>query len=80
MKIAQDMAMIVTEIQTKMETVAKDCKHKDCSYRKKFHGWTPYCDYIGATGKSRGCKISECDKYTTEKVIFPRDDWTKKEF
>ena len=60
-----------------METVKNDCKHPDCSYRKILDTWIPYCDYIGATGHSRGCKISECDKYTTEKVKYPRDEWTK---
>lgn len=63
-----------------IETVKEHCKHIDCSYRKYIGKWTPYCDYIGATGVSRGCKISECDKYTTEKVYFPFDEWTKKEF
>ena len=63
-----------------IERVATHCKHKDCSYRKLLDSWLPYCDYIGATGRSRGCPISQCDKYTTEKVIFPFDEWTKKEF
>ena len=61
-----------------METVRTHCKHKDCSYRK-YLDHTPYCDYIGATGRPRNCPISKCDKYTTEKVYFPFD-WTKKEF
>lgn len=56
------------------ETVAEHCKHPDCSYRRQIEaGYTPYCDYIGATGQARRCKISECDKYTTEKVVFPQD-------
>lgn len=63
-----------------VETVKTHCKHKNCSYRKLLDSWLPYCDYIGATGRSRGCPISKCDKYTTEKVIFPFDEWTKKEF
>lgn len=65
-----------------METVDKDCKHKDCSYRKLLQvgRWTEYCDYIGATGKSRKCKISECDKYTNKPVRYPFDEWDKKEF
>ena len=62
-----------------IEYVSTHCKHKDCSYRKLLGTWIPYCDYIGATGKSRGCKISECDKYTTDPVWFPFDEWTKKE-
>ena len=40
-----------------METI-KDCKHKDCIYN------TGTCDYSLVTGHRRGCKISECDKYT----------------
>ena len=63
-----------------IEEVKTHCKHKDCSYRKLLDSWLPYCDYIGATGRSRGCPISQCDKYTTEKVNFPFDEWTKKEF
>ena len=63
-----------------IETVEKDCKHPDCSYRRLLGSWLPYCDYIGATGESRKCQISECDKYTTEVVYFPNDEWTKKEF
>ena len=65
-----------------METVNKDCKHKDCSYRKvlEYGRWTEYCDYIGATGESRKCRISECDKYTNKPVSFPFDEWVKKEF
>ena len=72
----------MAEHQEMIETVNKHCKHKDCSYRKVLQVgcWTEYCDYIGATGHSRGCKISECDKYTTEVVIYPFDEWAKKEF
>lgn len=40
-----------------METI-RDCKHRDCIYR------TSTCDYCMVTGHRRGCKISECDKYT----------------
>lgn len=46
------------------ETVSRHCKHKDCVYRSLV-GDTPYCAYILATGQSRKCSISECDKYTT---------------
>lgn len=54
------------------ETVMEDCKHPDCSYRRKLgNDYTEYCDYIGSTGHSRGCKISECDKYTSGNVTFP---------
>ena len=57
------------------ETVQEHCKHPDCSYRKTMSSIIPYCDYIGATGKRRGCKISECNKYTTSKVYYPAADW-----
>lgn len=63
-----------------IETVLRHCKHRDCSYRKTLDIGIPYCDYIGATGHSRKCKISQCDKYTTEPVYYPFDEWTKKEF
>ena len=54
------------------ETVKKDCKHPDCAYRRPLDaGYTPYCDYIGATGRARGCSISECDKYKPGKAKFP---------
>ena len=77
---ADDRIDIMAEHQEVIETVNKHCKHKDCSYRKLLGQWTEYCDYIGATGHSRGCKISECDKYTTEVVVYPFDEWIKKEF
>ena len=48
------------------ETVSKDCQHKDCKYRSKGHG-VETCDYILINHRSRGCKISECDKYETGK-------------
>ena len=55
----------------KEETVAKDCKHPDCSYRRRLNDYIECCDYIGSTGHSRGCKISECDKYDPGRVTFP---------
>lgn len=63
-----------------IETVEEHCKHKDCSYRKHSPVIGDYCDYIGAHQESRRCRISKCDKYTTEKVYFPKDDWTKRLF
>lgn len=32
------------------------------------------CDYIGATGHSRGCPASECDKYIKGKQV-KKDKW-----
>ncbi len=46
------------------ETVKEHCKHKDCVYRGVLSG-TPTCDYIFREGHSRGCSISECNKYKT---------------
>lgn len=54
-----------------METVDKDCKHKDCAYRMRLApsggGKTQICAYCMYTGHTRGCKISECDKYVKGK-------------
>lgn len=50
-----------------LEITDRHCKHKDCVYR----GWlsapngVATCDYILIEGRSRNCKISECDKYRT---------------
>ena len=46
------------------ETVKEHCKHKDCMYR----GYSKssrmdFCKYLMITGHSRGCGISDCDKY-----------------
>ena len=64
--------------EEKIETVLEHCQHPDCSYRKRINDYTPYCDYIGAEGKSRKCRISECDKYTRERVKFPLDEWASR--
>lgn len=53
------------------ETVMEDCKHPDCAYRRMLNSYIECCDYIGATGRSRGCKISECNKYRPGTVKFP---------
>lgn len=44
-------------------------KAKQKCYRCRY-GWKPvtyssvvYCDYICKTGRSRGCLITECDKF-----------------
>lgn len=49
-----------------IETVEEHCKHIDCVFRghlSHVRNSTSCCDYLFLTGKSRGCKISECDKY-----------------
>lgn len=49
-----------------IETVDEHCKHPDCVYRMKLvHGYPmgEFCNYSGIMGRSRGCSISECDKY-----------------
>lgn len=50
-----------------METVKDDCKHIDCKWRGRFDS-QPVCQYMMITGKPRGCKISECDKYEAGKI------------
>jgi len=63
-----------------METVDKDCKHKDCVYRSRLSsgGNTCYfCDYIGVTGKPRGCGIADCDKYRKGKKKFKIDIYSQ---
>ena len=50
-----------------VETVKEHCKHPDCGYRCVFDYGTPYCGYALIEKRSRGCSISECDKYTTKK-------------
>lgn len=53
-----------------IETVNEHCKHEDCIYRAHLTGSDSkieYCDYLCMVGKSRGCKISECDKYVKGK-------------
>ena len=51
------------------ETVIKHCKHEDCKYRCKL-GKDACCVYILIKGVSRGCKISECDKYQAGKIVY----------
>mgnify|MGYP007097198147 CR=1 FL=1 len=41
-----------------------DKKCLKCRYRNKSRSGFLFCDYIGHTGHSRGCKADEnCDKY-----------------
>lgn len=51
-------------MQEEVETVDAHCKHDDCIYRVLIDGGrTPVCYYAVIEGKSRGCPISQCDKY-----------------
>jgi hypothetical protein len=50
-----------------IETVAKNCPHKDCMFRSQVSG-VPYCAYIAITRHPRGCSISDCDKYKKGKT------------
>lgn len=54
------------------ETVVESCQHEHCIYRSTINGGrVPMCFYAVATGKARGCKISECDKYIDGRKIKP---------
>lgn len=54
------------------ETVAESCQHEHCIYRSYINGGRiPICFYSLTTGKTRGCKISECDKYVDGRKIKP---------
>lgn len=67
----------MNEVKEPIEEVKTHCIHKDCIYRGQIDaGWTPVCLYAMYEGKARGCKISECDKYTPGKKIKAklRDD------
>lgn len=56
-----------------VETVAEHCKHEDCVYRSYIDGGqTPICFYAVLAEQSRGCKISECDKFQIGEKIKPR--------
>ena len=50
------------KVKPHFETVAKDCKHKKCKYRGRVSGYES-CEYILQEGHSRGCEISQCDKW-----------------
>lgn len=56
-----------------IETVREHCKNTDCVYRSKLLGCgTPFCQYCLIEEHSRGCKISECDKYKPGEAKQPR--------
>ena len=46
-----------------IETVKKDCKHKDCVYRMLLDTSTPFCNYAVIEHELRGCPISQCTRY-----------------
>lgn len=63
-------------MQEEIETVKTHCRHTDCIYRSHIDGGnTPICYYAVLEGKSRGCKISECNKYKGGTPIKARMDW-----
>ena len=61
-------------VLNEIETVKEHCKHPDCHYRGKF-GRDDYCDYIGYTGTSRNCPISQCDKYKPREANRCKTTW-----
>ncbi len=50
------------------------CKRKNCQYRSKISGNTAYCDYIGYTGKPRGCDPENCNKYEPKTAKRPNQN------
>lgn len=57
----------------KAETVAESCTHEHCIYRSTIsNGKIPICLYSTVTGKSRRCKISECDKHIDGRKVKPK--------
>ena len=50
-----------------MSETINDCKHEDCAFRRVNPYGCGSCAYSLIMGKSRGCKISECDKYVSAK-------------
>ena len=61
--INEDGKEIEQDGDVTVETVDKDCKHKDCKYRVRGVVSFEYCKYMLVTGRPRGCSISACDKY-----------------
>lgn len=51
--------------EVKVELITK-CKHRKTCFYHTMHPLES-CDYISYEGKQRGCSISECDKYISEK-------------
>lgn len=39
------------------------CTKKDCKFKATGSSRLDICDYIGHTGKSRGCPADNCNKY-----------------
>ena len=60
-------------MQQEVETVAEKCPRNDCIYRVLIDGGrTPVCYYAVIEEKSRGCPISQCDKYQSGRKKGPR--------
>lgn len=38
-----------------------------CKYSCVYNGLYFHCDYFISTGKRRGCKVNECDKFEPKK-------------
>lgn len=57
--------------------LAKDYCPSDCYYRSYIDGGNvPICFYAVIEQRSRGCRISECDKYrqgTPKRAVMQRD-------
>ena len=50
------------------ETVKCSEMHEKCAYSVKFKESEFCCDYIGVTGKCRGCNPEKCDKFKYRKI------------
>lgn len=60
--------------EKEIELVDTHCKHKDCVYRKTMNATRgkDCCMYAAIEHAVRGCKISECNRYTPGRKIRPR--------
>lgn len=52
--------------------LAKDFCPDDCVYLTLIEGSVPACYYAATEHEVRGCKISECDKYTPGEKVKAR--------
>lgn len=43
------------------------CKKSDCRFKSIINTNTQICYYMGITGRPRGCRPTECDKYEKAK-------------
>lgn len=59
-------------MQEEVELVENYCP-EDCVYRSELRDdGTPCCCYAAIEGRSRGCRVSECDKYKRGRPKRPR--------